>query len=111
MKRLIIAAFALGLISTPAMAQSVYVKPYFKSDGTYVPGHWRSKPNGTVYDNYSTYPNINPYTGERAQRQRTQPTYPVYPRTHVEPSSPLPPRTQERWQKTMPLTCKYSDLC
>lgn len=108
MKRLIIAAFAFA-VATPAIAQPVYVKPYIKSDGTYVPGHWRTKPNGTVHDNYSTYPNINPNTGRQAPRQR--PTYPVYPRTYVEPTSPLPPRTQERWQKTMPLTCKYSNLC
>jgi hypothetical protein len=32
--------------------------------GTYVPGHYRTAPNSTNRDNFSTKPNINPYTGE-----------------------------------------------
>lgn len=41
----------------------VYVSGYFKSNGTYVMPHYRSSPNNTVLDNYSTKGNINPYTG------------------------------------------------
>jgi len=43
---------------------SVYVKGYTKKDGTYVAGYWRSSPNDTMLDNYSTKGNINPYTGK-----------------------------------------------
>lgn len=43
---------------------SVYVRPYLKHDGTLVQGHFRSIPDGNVFNNWSVYPNINPYTGE-----------------------------------------------
>ena len=42
----------------------VHVKGYYRSNGTYVQPHYRSSPNGTVLDNYSTKGNINPYTGK-----------------------------------------------
>jgi hypothetical protein len=58
---------ALGLaalmLSTTASAQ-VYVHGYTKKDGTYVAPHYRSSPNGTKLDNYSTKGNVNPYTGK-----------------------------------------------
>jgi len=41
-----------------------WVNGYFKSNGTYVNGHYRTNPNKTNRDNYSTYPNVNPYTGK-----------------------------------------------
>ena len=41
-----------------------YVKGYTKKDGTYVEGHYKSKANKTVTDNYSYKDNFNPYTGE-----------------------------------------------
>lgn len=44
----------------------VYVKGYFKSNGTYVEPHYRSSPNGSPYDNYSYPGNVNPYTGKVA---------------------------------------------
>lgn len=45
-------------------ASDVYVKGYTRSDGTYVRPHWRSAPNGTKVDNFSTEGNVNPYTGK-----------------------------------------------
>lgn len=41
-----------------------YVKGYFKKDGTYVKGHYKTMPNNNMYDNFSTKGNVNPYTGE-----------------------------------------------
>ena len=41
-----------------------YVNPYHRKDGTYVPGHFRTNPNNTNRDNYSTRGNTNPYTGK-----------------------------------------------
>lgn len=60
----------LGLLLTtvPAFAQDVYVQGYFRSDGTYVQPHYRSAPNSTTLDNWSTKGNINPYTGEAGTR-------------------------------------------
>lgn len=40
-----------------------YVNGYYKKDGTYVQGHYRSDRNDTNHDNYSTYGNTNPFTG------------------------------------------------
>ena len=47
----------------------VWVNGYQKSNGTYVQGHYRSSPNSTTSDNYSTYPNVNPYTGKRGTKR------------------------------------------
>lgn len=41
-----------------------YVKSYTRSDGTFVQGHYKTNPNGTNRDNYSTRGNTNPYTGQ-----------------------------------------------
>jgi hypothetical protein len=38
--------------------------PHTRSDGTYSPGYWRSRANGTMLDNFSTAGNINPFTGQ-----------------------------------------------
>lgn len=51
-----------------------YQSGYFKKDGTYVNSHFKTKKNGTKRDNYSTYPNINPYTGKIGSR-KAQKTY------------------------------------
>ena len=52
-----LAQFAFG-------QKQVYVNGYYRSNGTYVQPHYRTSPNKTVYDNWSTYPNVNPYTGQ-----------------------------------------------
>ena len=45
----------------------VQVNSYQTSNGTSVNTHIRTAPNGTVSDNYSTYPNHNPSTGIRGK--------------------------------------------
>lgn len=42
-----------------------WVEPYTTKDGVYVPGHYSTDPNYTNRDNYSTYPNVNPWTGQQ----------------------------------------------
>lgn len=42
----------------------VKVKGYYKKNGTYVKPHYRTAPNSTNRDNFSTLGNTNPYTGE-----------------------------------------------
>jgi hypothetical protein len=64
-KTAILAALAIGAGSLKA---DVYVNGHTRSDGTYVSPHYRSSPNGTTYDNWSTRGNTNPYTGERGTR-------------------------------------------
>ena len=64
-----LAVAAVSLVGgAPAEAQ-VYVNGYTRSNGTYVPGHYRSSPNSTQRDNYSTYGNTNPYTGQRGTKR------------------------------------------
>jgi hypothetical protein len=47
-------------------AKSVKVKSYFKpSTGRYVQPYYRSTPNKTKFDNWSTKGNYNPYTGKK----------------------------------------------
>ena len=62
---------SLGQINS----KSTYVNGYFKSNGTYINGYYRTAPNSTINDNFSTYPNFNPFTGVQGT---IQPTY-VYP--------------------------------
>jgi hypothetical protein len=57
---------SLSLLSW-AQAQT-YVRPYVRQDGTFVRGHYRSDPDGDFYNNWSTYPNVNPYTLRRGTR-------------------------------------------
>ena len=58
------------LISLTIQGQSrsssdVYVKGYVRKNGTVVPGYYRSAPNNTNRDNFSTKGNTNPYTGSK----------------------------------------------
>jgi len=45
-----------------------WVDGYFKKDGTYVPGHFKSNSNSTTWDNYSTKGNVNPFTSEKGYK-------------------------------------------
>lgn len=68
MKKTLIAIVLLASFAAPALADQ-YVNGYTRRDGTYVGGHYRSSPNGNFNDNYSTYGNTNPYTGEPGTRR------------------------------------------
>ena len=59
------ALFAASIVE--ALAQT-HVNGYYRTDGTYVQPHWRSSPNYTTYDNWSTRGNVNPYTGQVGTR-------------------------------------------
>ncbi|WP_018477014.1 hypothetical protein [Pontibacter roseus] len=50
--------------------EHVWVDGYTKSNGTYVSGHYKTKSNETVNDNFSTIGNINPYTGQPGWKPR-----------------------------------------
>jgi len=47
-------------------SDDVWVNGYYRKDGTYVKGHWRSGPDGNPYNNWNFPGNINPYTGKVA---------------------------------------------
>lgn len=60
MRKLILGLVVLA-VAMPAVAQ-VQVRGHTRKDGTYVAPHVRSSPNSSTYDNWSTKPNVNPYT-------------------------------------------------
>ena len=57
-------ALVLGLAGSAEAARRVrgYYKP---STGSYIMPHYRTSPNSTRLDNWSTRGNSNPYTGRR----------------------------------------------
>lgn len=46
----------------------VWVDGYYRQDGTFVNGHYRTPPDHTKANNWSEYPNVNPYTGQKGSR-------------------------------------------
>ena len=48
--------------------QPVQVRAHVRSDGTYVPSHYRTRADSTQTNNWSSIPNVNPYTGEPGRR-------------------------------------------
>lgn len=57
----------IGLLSGFLLADQ-YVHGYTRSNGTHVDGYYRSSPNNTVGDNFSTKGNVNPYTGQEGTK-------------------------------------------
>lgn len=64
----------------------VHVRGYHRKDGTYVAPHYRSAPNSTRSDNYSSRGNLNPYTGQRG----TVDPYRSPPSTGLPAPQPVP---------------------
>lgn len=92
MRALTIAATLMMWLAASSVAAQVHVRGYTRADGTYVAPHYRSSPNSTTADNYSTRGNINPYTGERGTRSPA-PEYipePYYPSVAVPAQAPTP---------------------
>lgn len=68
MKLLPFALIVVLLLSSTVFAQ-VHVNGYTRRDGTYVQPHYRTAPDNSINNNYSTYPNTNPYTGQQGHVQ------------------------------------------
>lgn len=64
---LILISLVLGLsLFSVVEARSVRIRGYYKpSSGTYVQPHYRTSPNSSRFDNWSTKGNYNPYTGKK----------------------------------------------
>ena len=56
--------FCLGLIFAQTNTKHIRISGYYKKNGTYVQPYFRTAPNSTNRDNYSTKGNVNPYTGK-----------------------------------------------
>ena len=71
MKRLTAILLVVAIVCAATCTADAYVgvRGHFPSNGTYVAPHYRSNPDGNFYNNWSTYPNINPFTGARGTRR------------------------------------------
>lgn len=63
MKKIVFTIVGL-LLAAEVFAGTTYVNPYVRRDGTFVQGHYRTTPDSSIYNNWSTRGNVNPYTGE-----------------------------------------------
>ena len=60
---LLIISFSLALV--PSVEALQRVKGFTKKNGTYVPPHYKSSPNKSKFDNFSTKGNVNPFNGKK----------------------------------------------
>lgn len=65
---LIFLIFALGIFSF-VEARTTKVRGYYKPrTGSYVQPHYKTSPNKSRFDNWSTKWNYNPYTGKKGTK-------------------------------------------
>jgi len=64
MRKLIVLVIGITTASALSAQTAHEVRGYTRSDGTYVAPHYQSNPDATRLNNYSSEPNINPYTGQ-----------------------------------------------
>jgi|SRR6185437_6773815 hypothetical protein len=92
----ICAVLALALAFPLAAMSQTRVGGYVTKNGTYVAPHYRSSPNSTKLDNYSTRGNVNPYTGQAGTNDPyATPTYKPYvaPAPRANPYQPRPKKS------------------
>lgn len=87
MMKLIGLAATLTVLASPAAyaQRQTRVDTYVKRDGTVVQSHARTAPDSSRYNNWSSKPNVNPYTG------RTGTVDPARPSTGYQPYKPYKP--------------------
>lgn len=100
---ILLALFALFMSNMALAQKSVRVKGYYRKDGTYVAPHYRSAPNSSRYDNYSTRGNYNPYTGKRGSTDPYKyPTTGSHTTNYVAPSYSPPQAHQYQTSSSQP---------
>ena len=71
MKKLFIILVITMMTSAVSFAQSTrYQSSYYRKNGTYVTGHYKTQSDRTNHNNFSTSSNRNPYTGSRGYRAK-----------------------------------------
>jgi hypothetical protein len=65
-KKILLAALTVAgaLLGVQKAQAQVHVQGHYRSNGTYVAPHYRTYPDHNFNNNWSTYPNVNPYTGQ-----------------------------------------------
>lgn len=67
-KILCLTLLVIFLVPSISFAKSVKVKGSFTKEGAYRPPHYRTSPNKTKIDNWSTKGNVNPNTGKKGTK-------------------------------------------
>ena len=58
----------VGFVGSAEAARRVRVRGHYRpSTGRYIESHYRTSPNSTRWDNWSTDGNYNPHTGRRGR--------------------------------------------
>lgn len=83
MKLSLAVAAVVATLSLQAFADSTQVQGHVRKDGTYVAPHYRTTPDDSRGNNWSSQGNTNPYTGREG-------TVNPYPQAPVYPTSPNP---------------------
>lgn len=73
--RYLLPALTILAVATTAHAQVRSTRGYVKSNGTYVAPHYSTTPNATRTDNWTSRPNVNPYTGKAGTKNPYAPSY------------------------------------
>lgn len=64
MKKILLLSTVLLLVFQSCVFADQYVNGYYRQNGTYVQPYHRTNADNSVYNNYSTKGNTNPYTGQ-----------------------------------------------
>lgn len=88
MKSMILIGIMLVWVALSGVVSAdVFVNGYTRSDGTYVQPHYRSNPDGNIYNNWSTKGNYNPYTGKPGTINPYSGYNPTYTPTYNPPNN------------------------
>jgi hypothetical protein len=69
MQKILLTLALVGLFAASGFTQGYnYVDGYTRKDGTRVDGHYRTNPNDSTRDNWSSSGNRNPFTGKEGTR-------------------------------------------
>lgn len=68
MKCLCLIFCVLFLFPTISFSKNVHVRGGYTKSGSYRQSHYRTSPNRTKSDNWSTKGNVNPYTGKKGYK-------------------------------------------
>lgn len=75
--RIVMAIAGVTATFASATAQQ-HVDGYTRQNGTYVAPHYRSAPDSSRTNNWSSQGNVNPYTGQQGTHNPYQPPQPTY---------------------------------
>ena len=77
--KMLIAVVVASLTCSVAVGKTTMTKGFVKKNGTYVAPHYKTTPDKTKNNNYSTRGNANPMTGKEGTKPRDGELQPKQP--------------------------------